>query len=152
MKIIEDNFNKKRSKTKQFICDNCKSKIEYDQNDVRYGAYGVGEIVCPLCKKINVLEEENLELTVDNLRFPLHFRSSVEGVNISDSDIIGYIKRGHEYLRENKEEYAWYTASGNTVIIVWHFDGDEDYEVIVSRDYYQTYLPFQEQDYQETKE
>lgn len=33
------------------------------------------------------------------------------------------------------------------MVYVFRFDGDEEYEVVVTKDYYDTYIPFEKVDY-----
>ena len=60
-------------------------------------------------------------------------------------------KEGNEkyIVRKNKEEFAWTTEIGNLYMTVFRYDGDENYYVVVSNNYYGTYIPFESADYED---
>lgn len=58
-----------------------------------------------------------------------------------------WIQQGIEFLRENKDEYYYFTGSGNTLVHIYRFDGDEEYYVVVSKDYESSEVKFEEEDY-----
>ena len=47
----------------------------------------------------------------------------------------------------NKDEFVYFTGTGTTMVYVFRFTGDEEYEVVVTKDYYNTYIPFKSEDY-----
>lgn len=162
MKVLKNNYNEAEIKkeVKQVkpyprtcICERCSSELEYEESDLRMGKYGAVYIDCPLCGEDNILDdnEHSIVLTADNIEFPTHFHhTSVEtgAIDICNTETIREeIQRGIKYLRENKEEFEWYTESGNLYLTIRRYDGDTDYEVIVSNDYYNTYIPFESKDY-----
>ena len=53
------------------------------------------------------------------------------------------------WFRHNKEEFCWYTKFGDLFLAMLRYDGDEEYSVIATKDYYQTVIPFEEKDYSE---
>ena len=94
---------------------------------------------------------EGITLTVNNLEFPVHFnrinKDMRQVVENSPKEIIKEIKRAITYFREHKEEYYWYTSHGDLFVIVFRYEGDEEYSVMVTKDFYETDIPFQEEDY-----
>ena len=137
---------------KGLLCDGCGSELEYEKSDIEFGAYGCGSIKCPLCEYNNELwtKDECLSLTIDNVEFPTHFHhTSIEtgAVDISNEEIKKYIQKAINFFRNNKDEFSWFTETGTLHIAVWRMDGDESYEVVVSKDHYATSIPFEEIDY-----
>jgi hypothetical protein len=108
---------------------------------------------CPVCGEENMLEEnENtIKLTKDNIEFPTHFwhfskkAGAVDVLN--NENVKGAIQKGISYLRKNKDEFAWFTSSGNTFVGIYNFKDDEEYMVVVSGDHYEASIPFEQEDY-----
>ena len=164
MKILKDNYiktnNEKNIKMvkpypRMHICEQCRSELEYEESDLRMGALGCVYLDCPCCGYDNMLEEnENtITLTVDNIEFPTHFwHTSKEcgAVDCCNNEIVKKeIIRGIDFLRKNKNEFSWMTEYGNLYIYITRYDGDENYAITVSNNYYSTYIPFESEDYGE---
>lgn len=162
MKVLKDNYNTvqvEESKPlapypRKLICEKCESELEYDKSDLKIGTYGCVFLNCPLCNHTNMLDdnEESITLTKDNVEFPTHFHhTSVKtgAVDCCDNEHIKeYIQKAIKYFRENKEEYDYGGhITGNLYINVHRWSGDECYEVSVSNDFYDTYIPFESEDY-----
>ena len=161
MKVLKDNYKKATVEEvkkiepypRKLICEECRSELEYEKSDLRMGALGCMYLDCPCCGRDNMIEEnENtITLTVDNVEFPTHFfHTSKENGAVdccNNEEIKNYIRRAIEYFRKNKEEFAWEGESGNLHIAVFRYDGDENYEIIVTKNYYETYIPFEDIDY-----
>lgn len=163
MKVLKDNYQKKSDEMpvkveikpypRIWICEDCGSELEYEKSDLRMGVLGCMYLDCPCCGRDNMIEdnESTIILTVDNVEFPTHFfhTSKEDGaVDIcNNEEVKNYIRRAIEYFRKNKEEFAWESGSGNLRVIVFRYDGDENYEIIVTKDYYETYIPFESEDY-----
>jgi hypothetical protein len=165
MKVLKNNFNEiaVAHETKMdfkpyprlFTCENCDSELEYEESDLRMGVLGCMHLDCPLCGYENMLEdnESNIELTKDNVRFPVHFfhTSKEDGaVDICDNEHVKkYINDAINYFRENKDDndFDYHVATGNLSVHVRRFEGDEDYYVEVTNNYYNTYIPFESEDY-----
>lgn len=137
---------------RKHICDNCGSELEYEESDMRMGMYGCMFIDCPLCGYDNMLDdnENNIELTSNNIEFPTHFyHTSKEtgAVDICNTEHIRErLNKAIDYFRKNKDEYFWTSQSGNLYICVQRWAGDEVYEITVSNDLYSVEIPFQEED------
>lgn len=148
-----DNLPKPMPYPRKFVCEHCKSELEYDREDLRMGEYGCMFLDCPLCNHDNMIDdhEDNITLTVNNIEFPVHFHhvNSKCAVERGNTDEIRYeLKRAIEYFRKNKDEYTWHTWSGNLFVLVHRWSGDEQYEVVVSTDFYNMEIPFEEEDYE----
>lgn len=138
--------------TKKFVCEYCDSELEYEESDIRFGALGCACINCPCCGEENVLyEEEGLQLTQDNVEFPTHFFHTSKETGAVDccnnKEIKKYIRKAIDYFRNNKDENNWFCCTGNLYIDVSKWEGDENYWVVVSNNYYDTYIPFEKEDY-----
>lgn len=96
-------------------------------------------------------ELPGITLTKDNIDFPTHFLRTKQRERdvkkVTDQEVKNEIKRGIEYLRRNQEEYYWFTSYGDLFVVIFKYDGDEEYYVLVTRDWYDTNIPFEEDDY-----
>ena len=162
MKILKDNYTQSNideivENTKPYprkiVCEHCGSELQYEESDLRIGFLGCAYLDCPLCGGDNMLEEnENtIALTKNNIEFPIHFHHTSKetgAVNCCNNESVKKaIERAIEYFRKNKNEFYWFTASGNLYVGVCRYDGDESYEVVVTNNYYETYIPFEREDY-----
>lgn len=156
MKVLVNNYNNEpiehTSYPRKVVCDRCGSELEYEKEDTRIGYLGVTHLDCPLCGEEIMLEdnEQDITLTVDNVKFPEHFWHTSKETGAKEVNahrIKEYIRHGIEYLRERKDEYAWFTQIGDSHIYVHKFEGDEEYTVIVAKDFYETEIPFEKEDY-----
>ena len=157
MKVLVNKCNKAHIKeivkpTKKLICEYCGSELEYEESDVRIGAFGCACIDCPCCGKDNTLyEEDGITLTKDNVEFPAHFYHTSKETGAVDccnnEEVKKYINKAIKYFRENKDENNWFCCTGNLYIDVSKWEGDENYWVVVSNNYYDTYIQFEEEDY-----
>lgn len=166
MKVLKDNYKGNRVKhieeyvkpyPRKLICENCQSELEYEESDMRMGAFGCMYLDCPLCGCDNMLEdnENSIILTVDNIEFPVHyFHTSKETCAVdccNNEEIKKYIRTAIDYFREHKYDeeppYDWMTMTGNLYINVHRYSGDEEYAITISNDYYHMSIPFEEEDY-----
>ena len=160
MKVLKNNYENNQSKKENIepyprfhVCQSCYSELEYDESDLRIGALGLTFLDCPLCEYENIIEdnENTIELTKDNIEFPIHFFHTSKETGAVDVCTNEYIKesinKAIKYFRINKDEIVWISETGNTFITVFRFDGDENYYIVVTNDYYSTYIPFEEEDY-----
>ena len=94
-------------------------------------------------------EEYDIDLTKDNIEYPIHFyhtSKELGAIDICDNKHVKEaINDAIRYFRNNKNETYWLTASGNMHVIVFRFD--EEYDVVVTDNYYSTYIPFEQEDY-----
>lgn len=160
MNVLKDNYNGygkvigKNPYPRKAICERCRSELEYDESDIRVGVYGCAFIDCPLCRHETILDgnENAITLTMDNVEFPVHFNHTSTETGAVDcfnnETIKEYVRKAVAYLRKYKDEthYGGH-ISGNFYIDVTKWSGDEDYEVVVSNDFYHTIIPFEREDY-----
>ena len=96
-------------------------------------------------------ELEGITLTKDNIKFPVHFirtnKNLRHTIEINEEEIIKRIQHGIDYFRKNKDEYYWYTSCGDLFLLIFRYKCDEEYYVIVTKDFYETYIPFEKEDY-----
>ena len=154
MKVLKNNYKKAEAfpakyYPRKIICDSCESELEYEKSDVTIGWLGAAYITCPLCGKDVMLDEDGITLTMDNIEFPTHFNhtSKENAVDLcNNKEIKKHIRDAINYFRKNKEEFACESGSGNLTVHVYRYAGDEEYHVVVSNDYYDTNIPFEEED------
>lgn len=157
MKVLKNNMSQNNNYIKPYprklICDQCGSELEYEEDDMYMGWLGKMYLQCPVCKNENMLDdnENSIELTKNNIKYPLHFLRTNQNIrnvsHITDEHIEKEIKRGIEWFRMNKSEYIWYTEYGDLFIIIFRLDGDENYHVTITRDWYETDINFEENDW-----
>lgn len=160
MKVLKDNYNKENTYIreeveeypKMLVCDTCGSELEYEKEDVRIGALGCGFVDCPCCGRDNMIDDyEGITLTKDNIEFPTHFfytSNETGAVDVcNNEEVKKCIYDAIDYFRKNNDEYNWFCCYGNLYIEVRRWEGDEQYEVVVSNNYYDTYIPFEKEDY-----
>ena len=96
-------------------------------------------------------DEDGVVLTKSNVEFPTHFyHTSVETGAVDclkNGEIKEYINKGIDFFRANKDEFCWWTATGNLTLFVIKMDGEEEYWVFATGDYYETHIPFHSEDY-----
>lgn len=164
MKVLKDNYNPIKGnavEVKRFepyprtlICENCQSELEYEEADLRMGEYGYMFLDCPCCGRDNILEdnEHNIALTVNNIEFPTHFShisTECGAVDCCNNERIKeYLYQAVDYFRKNKSEYDWGGyITGNLYLQVHRWEGDGQYEVTISNDFYNMSVPFEDRDY-----
>ena len=157
MKVLKNNYNAmddvpiENPYPRKVTCERCGSELEYEKSDVRIGVYGCSIVDCPLCGEEILLDDGGLTLTKDNVEFPTHFShtSSENAVDVFNNETIKkYIHKAIDYLRKyNDETHYGGHITGNLYIEVDKWSGDENYEVTVSKDFYNTYIPFEAEDY-----
>ena len=160
LKILKNNYSELATTIcscvypRKLECVMCGSELEYEEDDMYMGVLGCMHVKCPLCGYENLLDdnENNIVLTKDNIQYPEHFFHTSEENGAVDcfnnEELKKYINRAIEYFRRNKNEFAWTGGSGNTTIHVYRYSGDEEYYVVASNDFYSTYIPFEEEDYE----
>lgn len=160
MKILKNNYNEepvveaKPLFPRIICCNKCSSELEYDKQDLTEGLYGAHYITCPLCgEKVYDYEYEgNITVTPSNVKFPTHFYSFKDGVNVSNERIQQYIQEGIQYLRNDPKEFVYNVSTGNMLIVIFRQEEEHTYNVIVSKDYYDTYIDFQKVDFTQVEQ
>ena len=161
MKIIKDNTGKNMSgeeipKAFRIECEHCMSELEITEDETHIGFLGCAYITCPCCGKETPVDElEGVILTIDNIEFPTHFFRTNASLGTakpsSNQEIKKEIVTGIEHLRKNKNSHFWYTSYGDLFLIVFRYPGDKEYWVVATKDYYDTFIPFEDIDYGEEK-
>lgn len=156
MRVIRNNTENKLVEEAQKIweidCEHCGSELEITEEDAHVGALGGMYITCPCCGKESwVYLLDGIDLTIDNIEFPTHFdRTSSEhgdAKEVSAVEIKKEIQRGIEYLRQHTDEDDWFTEHGDLYLNVRKYPDDEEYWVVVTKDFYHTYIPFEKEDF-----
>lgn len=157
IKVIQNNFNqnhlnKKQNKNVHTFCEHCDSELEISKEDTHIGWLGAAFVKCPCCGQESMVDElDGITLTKDNIDYPIHFNRTNKDlknvVEIQKDEVIKEIQKGIDYFRTNKDEFCWYTCHGDLFLIVFRYEGDEEYFVLVTRDFYETYIPFEKGDY-----
>lgn len=159
MKVIKNNYidtNMKHDISIKYpvhmICENCSSELEVTKEDTHIGYLGFRYVTCPCCgEEICVDEFDHTVVTVDNIKFPVYFirtnKDLREVVEVDDNKVTEYVKDGIKYLRENKDEFSYFVTTGDVFVVVFRFEDDKNYLVLVTKDFYESYLDFEEEDY-----
>ena len=161
MKVLENKYGADKAVEeitiepypRELECEMCGSKLEYEKEDMEVGVLGAMHVKCPLCGYNNMLDgnECDITLTKDNVEFPLHFfySSKEDGAKdvFNNEEIKKCINDAIEFFRKNKDAYHWFTSYGNLYISVRKFEGDEEYDVMVTDRHWETYIPFEPEDY-----
>lgn len=124
---------KKIDISEPYICEYCGKEFFGKEYEGEYGLYFVD---CPHCKSANMLDK-SIELTPDNVIYPKHFSSYVNGKNIKDAEINQWIK---ECLNDlNKEVDYSYHASGDSLVIALKTDESlHTAQIVVAKKYQET--------------
>lgn len=166
MKVIQNNYKnqprnphqlpeqtKRRVEKVKIKCENCGSVLEVLREDTHIGYLGLPYVTCPCCNyemDIEEFEDDAIDIYASNVKYPTHFIVSSKefrAVEIPDESINKWIQEGIEYFRNHKDEYYYFTGSGNALVHIYRFDGDEEYYVVVSKDYESSDVEFEEDDY-----
>jgi len=156
MKIIKEK-NKKQLFPMRISCEHCDSELEIEQEDLSYDfSFRKYEddieypyITCPVCNQKQRIkcDEIQFKTTYDNLEYPNHFRSSVNGINIEDDEIVRYIRRGIDHLHRYPENCFYYIESGNTFICIFNNINENNYYVIVCKNFDYGWISYTSEDY-----
>ena len=158
MKVLVNNYSKEDAKQlekypRNIVCEKCFSELEYDKSDITIGVLGAGHVKCCLCGFNNMLDddEEGIILTKDNVEYPTHFLQISKETGAKDVCNNEFIKEciqeAIDNFRKNKDEFVYYIGKGNTMVYVFRYNGDEEYNVVVTNNYYETDIPFESEDY-----
>lgn len=135
MKVIKNNYNEENNI--QYICEECNSVFEYDNNDICIDSYGDNYVNCPCCGKKCYIDEEMP--TVNNIEFPRHFiKIGENAVEISDKEINKYIKECINWLEKNPNESFRYIGTGDSFVVV--FNHEDEYYILVAKNYFDSYI------------
>lgn len=150
MKILKKESVENNSKfPMRCTCEYCESELEVDKNDVEIGELGLFKYKCPVCLKLNDLDGEGINLTVENIEYPRHFFDFNNGKCVDNEEINKDIKRLVNSLRNSndKNDTVRYTSYGDLFIFVQKLYDDEEYYIMVAKGYKDSYIPFEKRDY-----
>ena len=121
-------------------CEHCNAEL---CGEVQFGQLGLGYIHCNECGEDSYNEElDEITLTSDNVTFPQHYFNFGYGKKIDNDYINESVRKGLKYLEENPNEDFCQLGTGDTNITIVKYEGDKEYCVIVSKNYYETFVPF----------
>jgi hypothetical protein len=157
MKIINNNCStknvvKEEPEVVNVFCESCGSELEIIKEDTHIGWLGSRYFTCPCCGEESLVEEfEGVTLNINTLKFPDHFHRTNKDLRhvaeVTDSELRASIKQAIDFFRANKDEWSWFTMYGDLFLQVYRFDGDEEYSIVIARDFYEATLQFETVDY-----
>ena len=138
MKIIQNNYELYNTLEEEYICEECNSVFEYNENDIWLDAKNNEYVTCPCCNHSCVV---SVPTTEDNIEFPksfYKFGKNIDSFKVNDKEITKTIKDTINWLKDNPEEYYRFIAYGDTFICV--FNHEDEYYIIVAKDYFDSYI------------
>ena len=138
-------------------CDYCNSELEIEDGDITVGAYGCARVKCPVCDHDLLLcdyedgDRWDVEVDVDNVKFPDYFHHTCtenDAIDVSSEEIEKEIGEGVAWFRRNPDRWHWMTQHGNLTMHMYNYPGDGEFYVVVSKDYYDTFLKYKPKDYE----
>ena len=160
MRIIKNNVGKENNSVhvepsdfpREETCKYCDSVIELEKKDTYIGQYGCVKWDCPCCGKPNTIDDlDGEELTPSYFHYPQHFSGCGDDdcVHQTDEQIEEHVKKLIKLIREDRKNginnAMQYLATSDTLILVYDY-GDE-YSVIVAKNYQDTLLKYEDEDY-----
>ena len=139
MRIIENNFKYKQKyqiPTEEYICEECNSVFEYEDEDICVDDDNIEFVKCPCCGHKCITYTPP---TIETIKFPKNFyQFGIHGgaVNISDSEITNDIRECLKWLKKNPTEPFKYIGKGDTFTCV--FNHEDEYYIMVSKNYFET--------------
>lgn len=132
------------------FCSKCDSELEITEEDIHIGYLGAAYITCPCCGMESMVDDSyGITLNMNNVEFPTHFTRVNKDKNgvaqISDNSITAYIKEAIGRFRNDKTNYCMYTCYGDLFAVI--FREEDEYYVVVTKDFYETNIPFEKLDY-----
>lgn len=100
------------------------------------GQYGLFYTYCPECNEM-VFFDKNIDVTTQNLK-PEFFASFSNGTKIGFKDIKKWIAIGVNFLKQNPDEPFYYTASGNSFVLITR--DEDEFHVVYTNDYKDVYI------------
>ena len=121
-------------------CEDCDTKIQYEEEDIKYGKFGIPYLKCPVCNKnINLDNEEDLKLNFNNIEYPTHFYhfDGKKGVEIDNKQINIWIKELLNRIKKENKNYD-FMCSGNTMVFI--IKDKSGYNMFVCPNYYEGHI------------
>lgn len=127
-------------KHKHIKCEYCEHDIYFDKDDEHVGGFGCYYVYCPHCGEETLVEDEDLELTDDNIKFPDHFYHTStykkNVVSITEEEVTNEIKRLVKEIEKTPDVTYRACEWGDTMIVVMNCE--DEIRVFVTKDYYET--------------
>ena len=121
-------------------CEECCAELEFAFDDTYEGVYGARYLKCPVCGKEVMTELYGIDLTPDNIKFPIHFyKVSEDAVNIEDEEIQQWVRKGLNALKSGKAEDFWWSGTGNSFMII--LEMMDEYCIYVMKNYWECSIP-----------
>lgn len=153
MKIIKNNYcgeaaPKQIDKNNSYkvVCDKCDSELEVTKEDAYIGWSGGYYVKCPCCGEETFIPQLDVDknYTKKTVGFPTHFRETKYGVDscvaIDDEEVTKAVRCGFDVLDEDANDvYTW--QCGDTFVYIERRVNDDDYYVIVTKDYFDAFVP-----------
>ena len=139
MRIIENNFKYKQKyqiPTEEYICEECNSVFEYEDEDICVDDDNIEFVKCPCCGHKCITYTSP---TIETIKFPKNFYQFgiCEGaIDISDKEITNDIRECIKWLEKYPEEPFKYIGKGNTFLCV--FNHEDEYYIMVAKNYFET--------------
>lgn len=143
MKVIYNpKLNKEKNQIYKVECD-CGAELEVEEDDIKVGTYGMGYIMCPCCQNeyYDELWADMLILNKENLKYPIHYTTFENSLDVENEDIDEMVADCIEKLEKNPEDFVNFHMCGNTAIFVFRFEDDNEYDVYVCKNYQETFIP-----------
>ena len=150
LKVLKNN-NKSTDAPVQVTCEHCGSVLEVAAQDVEFDEGGFPYGTCPCCGETIDLDEAfpDAKLTLEELRFPQHFNhvsADAGSADCFDKELMPHIKEAIQHLRNHPREDSWGGwITGNLFLLIERCD--DEYIIYASKDFYETSLPFGQEDY-----
>lgn len=113
-----------------YFCENCGHHFS-TTSPMEIGVYGEYYVECPRCRQ-RVYLDDGIDITTDNLKLE-YFSSHEDAKPVEFPEIKAWIDKGIKHLKENPDENYYYTATGDSFVLVTR-DGEEFY-VMYSNNY-----------------
>lgn len=123
--------------------------MEVTEEDAHIGAYGAAYVTCPCCgEDTMVLDLPGITLTRDNIKFPNHFYKFGKGSKSSktSNEVKKNIQRAIDILRDSDECGYHFSSNGDSTVIVFKMDEDEEYLIFAMNEWYETSISFEKID------
>ena len=145
MRVVENKYNVNPTdlpKSTRVICESCKSKIDIDESDLEVGEYGCKYWTC-ICGYKNYIDK-SITLTEANVQYPQHFAQYTDCCVLSDEETNKYMNKAISGLKKGID--FSYAGTADTLVIAFKSDDEEhEADVIVAKDYYQTFIKIPEE-------
>lgn len=142
MEVLIDGTTIKHEK-ETVVCTQCKSVLEVGNDDFYYDkVQEMLYVMCPVCKKIIPICEDDKILTLDNIIYPFDFDNNSVGngaINIDNDtineDITELVKQIRNDNTPKNEQGFVCKEYGNLFLIIFNDNIMNEYRIIVAKNY-----------------